>query len=220
LLQVLGKEEKQHQRIAKVRAGIIFILLHFEGRQKLFPRKMSTALSQGRHFTVYNEKQILDECIKANFIDCRLNAYPVLLDDDIAAGTQAPNIIFIDIDLTQGLQRNNCKHSLSELNNTLNRTLDTIKKRLNGFSPTVFWTGNGYHVYIVLDTRPLELITDLTKLSTGPSNEFLKFAEIVFTNNKKDPAHSPSFKSCLLRIPYTLNSKFIDNDNKDAEVSE
>ena len=70
----------------------------------------------------------------------------------------------------------------------------------------------------MLDTRPLELITDLTKLSTEPSNEFLKFAEIIFTNNKKDPAHNPSFKSCLLRIPYTLNSKCIDNDNKDAEV--
>lgn len=115
----------------------MFILLHFEGRQKLFPRKMSTALSQGKHFTVYNEKQILDECIKANFVDCR-NAYPVLLDDDIVAGIQAPNIIFIDIDLTQGLQRNNSEHSLSELN----RTLNTIKKRLNGFSSTLLWTGN------------------------------------------------------------------------------
>jgi hypothetical protein len=175
---------------------------------------MSTALSQSRHFTVYNEKQILDECIKSNFIDCRLNAYPVLLDDDdIVACIQAPNIIFIDIDLTQGLQRNNYEHSLSELNNTLNRTLDTIKKRLDGFSPTVLWTGNGYHIYIVLDTRPLELITDLTKLSTEPSNEFLKFAEIIFTNNKKDPAHSPSFKSCLLRIPHTFNSKCIDDSN-------
>jgi hypothetical protein len=129
LLQVLSKEEKD-QRIAKVSEGIRFILSHFEGRQRLFPRKMSTALSQGRHFTVHNEKQILDECIKANFVDCRLNAYPVLLDDDMVAGIQAPNIIFIDIDLTQGLQRNNSEHSLSELNNTLKRTLDTIKKRL------------------------------------------------------------------------------------------
>jgi hypothetical protein len=76
---------------------------------------MSTALSQIKQFTVYNEEQILDECIKTNFIDCRLNAYPVLLDDDIVAGIQAPNIIFIDIDLTQSLQRSNCEHSSSEL---------------------------------------------------------------------------------------------------------
>jgi hypothetical protein len=97
--------------------------------------------------------------------------------------------------------------------------LAIINKKLNGFfNHTVLWTGNGYHIYIVLDTRPLELITDLTKLSTEPSNEFLKFAEIIFTNNRNDSAHTPSFKSCLLRIPYTLNSKCIDNDNKDAEV--
>jgi hypothetical protein len=37
-------------------------------------------------------------------------------------------------------------------------------------------------------------------------------------NNKKDPAHNPSFKCCLLRIPNTFNSKCIDNDNNDAEV--
>ena len=43
---------------------------------------MSTALSQGRQFIVYNEEQILSECMKANFIDCRINAYPVLEDHD------------------------------------------------------------------------------------------------------------------------------------------
>ena len=96
--------------------------------------------------------------------------------------------------------------------------MDTIKKRLNGFSPTVLWTGNGYHIYIALDTRPLELITDLVELSKETSKEFLRFAEITFTNNKRDSAHNPSFKSCLLRIPYTLNSKCIDDDNKDSEI--
>ena len=75
--------EAKELRIAKVKEGIRFILTHFEGRQPLFPRKMSTSLSQGRQFTVYNEEQILNECIKANFIDCRLNAYPVLSDDDM-----------------------------------------------------------------------------------------------------------------------------------------
>ena len=62
---------------------------------------MSTSLSQGRQFTVYNDEQILNECIKANFIDCRLNAYPVLSDENASAAIQAPNLIFIDIDLTQ-----------------------------------------------------------------------------------------------------------------------
>ena len=68
---------------------------------------MSTSLSQGRQFTVYNEEQILNECIKASFIDCRLNAYPVLSESDMIAldifSAQAPNMIFIDIDLPKGL---------------------------------------------------------------------------------------------------------------------
>ena len=99
----------------------------------------------------------------------------------------------------------------------LNRILNVIKKKLNGFSPTVLWTGNGYHIYIVLDTRPLELITDLKKLSRKPSKEFLRFAEINFTNGKADSKHNPSFRSYLLRIPFTLNSKCIA-DGTDPEV--
>jgi hypothetical protein len=70
--------------------------------------------------------------------------------------------------------------------------------------------GNGYHIYIVLNARPLELITELRELSDKPSEEFLRFAEFTFTNKKKDSCHNPSFKSSLLRIPCTLNSKCID----------
>ena len=68
-----------------------------------------------------------------------------------------------------------------------------------------------------MDTRPLELITDLTELSSQPSKEFLKFAEIIFTNKKADPKHNHSFNSYLLRIPHTFNSKCIDK-GKDPEV--
>jgi hypothetical protein len=39
---------------------------------------MSPALTKGKQFTVYDKDQILNECIKANFVDCRLNGYPVL----------------------------------------------------------------------------------------------------------------------------------------------
>ena len=82
-----------------------------------------------------------------------------------------------------------------------------IKQKLNGFEPTVIWTGNGYHIYMVLDFRPLELIEELRELSDNPSEQFLRFAESAFTNNKKDSQHNPSFKSCLLRIPGSINFK-------------
>lgn len=35
----------------------------------------------------------------------------------------------------------------------------------------------------------------------------MQFAEIFFTDKKGDPQHRPSIKSCLLRIPGTINSK-------------
>jgi hypothetical protein len=180
---------------------------------------MSTALTKGHQFIVYNEDQILNECIKANFIDCRLNAYPDLECDGYTDyqnpssnifSTQAPNLIFIDRDFPP-------KTSEIELLKQQNKILKIIKNYLDGCVPTTLWTGNGFHFYIVLDTRPLELITDLTALSREPSKDFLRFAENRFSNNKKDPNHNPSFKSNLLRIPYTLNSKCLANGT-DPEV--
>ena len=186
--------EKQERRKEKVKDGIDFFLSHFEGRQRLFPRKMSTFTSQGKQFIIYNKEQILDICIKSYFKDCRLNAYPVLEDGLL----QAPNIIFIDLDL---------QSNLNELKKNLEKTLKIIKQKFNGFEPTVLWTGNGYHIYIVLDIRALELVKELRELSDKPSGQFLRFAEYIFTNNKGDSNHNPSFKSCLLRIPETINSK-------------
>jgi hypothetical protein len=201
------------EKAAKVKQGIRFILSHFEGRQQLFPRKMSTALSQGRQFIVYSEDQILTECEKAGFVDCRLNAYFISEESQFDAfnifSAQAPNIIFIDIDLPKDYESKE-EEGIIKLNKTLKNTLNMIKKKLDGCKPTVLWTGNGYHVYIVLNTRPLELITELTDLSDKPSEEFLRLAELTFTDKKKDSCHNPSFKSSLLRIPYTLNSKCID----------
>ena len=178
----------------KVKDGIDFLLSHFTERQRLFPRKMSTFASKGTQFTIYNKEQILNACIKSNFLDCRINAYPVLEDELL----QAPNVIFIDLDL---------QSNLNELNKNLEKTLKIIKQKLKGCQPTVLGTGNGYHIYIVLDIRPLELIEEIRELSDKPSEQFLQFAESIFTNNKKDSCHNPSFKSCLLRIPDTINSK-------------
>jgi hypothetical protein len=42
------------------------------------------------------------------------------------------------------------------------------------------------------------------------SEVFLKFAEIFFTNGKADPLHKPKFKTCLIRIPGTCNSKLLN----------
>jgi hypothetical protein len=200
VLKVLQIISQDKERINKVKEGIDFILSHFEGRQQLFPRKISTAFSNGRQFTVYSREQILEECIKANFIDCRINAYPVIGESAI----HAPNLIFIDLDLSKDLSY---QDALNQLKKSKNKSIRTIKEKLNGCRSTILWTGNGYHIYIVLDTRPLELIKELIELSTKPSEEFFVYSESIFSNKKKDCAHNPSFRSSLLRIPNTFNSK-------------
>ena len=155
---------------------------------------MSPALTKGKQFTVYDKDQILNECIKANFVDCRLNGYPILdkeigIEDyhhadldyvkcksqtSMSIQVQAPNIIFIDV----AIPRDNSQQEEAVM--LLKNVLNTINKRLND-RPNVLWTGNGYHIYIVLNTRPLELVQELSELSDNPSEEFLTFADVFLT---------------------------------------
>jgi hypothetical protein len=195
------------EQSSKVNEGINFILSHFEGRQPLFPRKMSSSLSNGRQFIVYNQEQIFVECIKANFIDCRINAYPVMMDSE---HQQAPNIIFIDLDLIHS--DNNYQNNLEKLDKTLDKVLRNIESELDCCRPTILWTGNGYHIYVVVNTRPLELIVELSQISKNPSEQFLRFSEMILSLHKNDPNHNPSFKSCMLRVPHTLNSKCLSRN--------
>ena len=90
---------ENQERETQVKEDIDFLFSHFEGRQRLFPRKMSTLASQGNQFNVYNKEQIIDACSKSNFVDCRVNAYPSFTD---YKGIQKypPNFIFADLDLS------------------------------------------------------------------------------------------------------------------------
>jgi hypothetical protein len=42
----------------------------------------------------------------------------------------------------------------------------------------------------------------------------VRFAENHLTNGQSDPSHSPSFKSCMIRIPGSINSKYPEGKNK------
>ena len=44
--------------------------------------------------------------------------------------------------------------------------------------------------------------------------EFLRFSKTYLSNGKSDPSFNPSQDSCLLRIPGSLNGKFLDNRDK------
>ena len=53
----------------------------------------------------------------------------------------------------------------------------------------------------------LENVIEFNKFDR-PSEQFLRFAKDYLSNYKADKNNNPSFKSCLLRIPGSINSKY------------
>jgi hypothetical protein len=75
--------------------------------------------------------------------------------------------------------------------------------------------------YIIIPSNckeALEHFQEFRQYTSERSKDFLQFAERHLSLNKSDPANNPSFKSCLLRVPYTFNSKCIEEGMEDAEV--
>jgi hypothetical protein len=115
--------------------------------------------------------------------------------------------------------------------NNLDRFLKFNEVEKMKVKPTVLWTGNGYHIYlpikaVVLDQYDLfsvarypNLFSTLGGEYTGCSTSeiFLKFCSFFFSTGAADPQHRPKFKSCLVRIPRTLNSKCLSNGLTETE---
>jgi hypothetical protein len=186
--------------------GLNFILNHFE--QTLFPRTISTYATQGGQFEVFSKEEVVRAYEQSDFLDCRINAYPSYIEYK-GINRQSPNFIFIDLD--KSTFKTERAHRMA-----LTATLKNIKEKLLGANPTVLWTGNGYHIYQPIDAFVLEEEEVFSKFDQ-PSKSFLKFAEQYLSNNKSDPSHNPSFKSCMIRIPNSFNFKCI-LEGSDPEV--
>jgi hypothetical protein len=183
----------------RIKEGLDFILTHFEVPR--WPRRISTKLTEGRQILAHNREEALARFRQANYVDCRINAYPAVYSEYKGPNRQAPNFIFIDIDRSNFKTEN--KYLL-----TVSKTIKNIKDKLPDAQPTVLDTGNGCHFYQpIFSPFLLESITELTKLHGEPSKAFLKFAEHFLSNGKADHSHNPTFKSCMLRIPGSINSK-------------
>ena len=166
--------------------GLGLILGHFLWSS--FPRTISTRTTQGRQILVNNKDEALARFKQANYLDCRINAYS---GGDIKGD---PNFIFMDIDSTDP--------------KNLYQIIDKKSSRFSaiGGHPTVLFTGSGFHIYQPINSICLD---DLQEFSNHqePSKQFLKFAEKYLSYGKCDPDHNPSFKSCMVRIPGSINSK-------------
>jgi len=184
-----------------IEEGLDFITSHFEPKT-VWPRPVFT--SKTKQVLVYNREEALAIYKRAGLLDCRINAFP----DYTGFGgmnRQAPNFIFIDLDLAHFGSR-------EALDRALRKVLKNIDEKFRGAYPTVIWSGNGYHIYLPIRAFVLESESIFAEFEQ-PSKKFPGFAERFLTNNKSDPCHNLTFKSCLLRVPGTHNAKCVEKNN-------
>lgn len=208
------------ERKQKVLEGINLILSLFSSvkQQRMFPRTIMTG--SARYQVVVNSvEEMIKKFEEANFEDCRINAYHAFLNEaeqkDYENGINldlfAPNILFIDLDQKDFLSK-------QDIDKIVKRIFKHVSIILHRCTPLLIWSGRGYHIIIpVQQTEALEHFDHFDGLTNRPSEELLQFAKQFLSLNKADKANNPAFKSCLLRVPYTLNSKCFDED-KDPEV--
>ena len=208
---------KERNRL--VSEGVELFMSTFElVGQRLFPRTIMTKFTRGQ-IVVNSKDQMMNYFMRANFQDCRINAYPAFLskaeEQDYTKGINqnllTPNILFIDLDLEHFA-------SSAELDKWLKKIIDNISEVLEDASPIVLWSGYGYHIIIPVNApEALEQFEDFQWYTREPSKEFLQFAEKSLSLGKADTSNNPGFKSCLLRVSNSFNTKHLD-EGFSAEV--
>jgi hypothetical protein len=181
-----------------VEDGLDFILSHLE-EPVIFPRTIMTKKITYQRI-VYSKERAIEHFVESDFIDCRINAYPYLTKyKDVPR--YKPDFIFIDLDRKSFKTKKGFELALYN-------TLKNIKQKLPNGYPTVLFTGGGYHIYQpVYCPTALENVTEFQDFDR-PSEQFLRFARDNLSNNKADKQNNPSFRSCLLRISGSINSKY------------
>jgi hypothetical protein len=190
----------EYNTIDIVKQGLDFILTHFQA--PIWPRTISTSATSGAQVLVYSKEEANAHFEAAGFTDCRINAYPSFTEYK-GINRQPPNFIFIDLD--------RCSFNTEKaLDLAINRTLKNIRWLEETAEPTVIWTGNGYHIYQPIDAFVLEQEEVFARFDQ-PSKKFLRFVARYLSNYKSDPNNNPSLRSCMLRIPGSLNSKCVNS---------
>lgn len=173
----------------------------------------------GFQIIVNSAEEMIKKFEESNYQDCRINAYPAFLnkaeEKDYKNGINldlfTPNILFIDLDEKDFSSKQN-------LDKIVDKVLNHISKTLPESNPLLIWSGRGYHIIVpVQQTKALEHFKDFEGLTDMPSEDFLRFAKEYLSLNRADKSNNPAFKSCLLRVPYSFNSKCFQD--KDPEVN-
>lgn len=165
-----------------IEEGLNFILEHFE--EPKFPRTISTRATKNAQVMVYSKEEALRYFRDANYEDCRISAFSLHEIDQVI-----PNLIFSDLDDIAAL----------------GETLYNFGKF--GAKPLVIATGNGFAIVLPIKMDSWKNVMYLGKIGEDLAKSFLLFASRYFTNNKCDSGNHPSLKSCLIRVPASINSK-------------
>jgi hypothetical protein len=171
-----------------VAEGLDYILNLLEHQIAIWPRTVSTSYTQGRQIVVYSREQAIARFRQANYIDCRISAYP-----HCKQGAKIPcDFIMIDLD------RGSYDYDDSALATVLRQTLSKVKLVLN-YKPTVLWSGSGYHIYIPLNA-PI-ILEDIKELSNSSANIYPGINSLIDMGKKSMAASSGILK--LVTLPFT-----------------
>jgi Primase X len=182
--------------------------------EPLWPRTISTKTTEGRQVKVSSKQQAMAWYKAAKFLDCRISAYPC---DYLGKVSNRQTVDLVMIDLDRSIFKS--RQSLDRAQyNTLKKIRETFGIE---FEPSRIWSGNGYHIYIPIEScYVLEERPEFNKFDE-PSKRFLRFAEWHLSNGKADSNHfrNVSLGNCMLRIPGSHNSKRIIKNNNVAGSS-
>jgi hypothetical protein len=174
--------------------------------EPMWPRTISTQTTDGRQVRIYNKQEALASYKAANYLDCRISAYPYINNKIFS---NRIDLVMVDLDLSNFMSRQ-----------ALDKTLAKIRRKIKDvfgkdFEPLVLWSGNGYHLYIPIESRYILEETSIFCKFDEPSKQFLRFAEWYLSNGKADPKHftSVSLQNCMLRIPGSYNSKCVTKED-------
>jgi hypothetical protein len=87
------------------------------------------------------------------------------------------------------------------------KTYKNIEQTLWGRT-SILWSGNRIHTCQPVDVVVLKQESKFAQFDQ-PLQVFLKFVTQFLSNHKSDINNNPAFKSCLLRIPGSINSKYL-----------
>jgi hypothetical protein len=199
--------------------GLDLMMEHFRYvNGNRLPRTIQTgAGGKGTQYSVDSRERIMTYYKAALYEDCRINAYPdfetmkqqSLIPKDYKP---MPDYVLIDLD-RKSFDSDEAFESALKKTILANVEKNIISNNGNNKSSaddvTVVWTGNGCHVHIPLYWESaLENMVEFENFKEQDlATRFIRWAERELSSGLADKHHNPSIKSCLFRVPGTVNNK-------------